>query len=163
MARGESPWQPHPLAHTNFLRIEKAGFASFSRHCVVLINAKIDLVFPSAVPFLHTLFLENELQARKKITGQCCSTEIEFACENSANLEQETKATKIVTYPLFPLASSNIIKFWCEKFSRAYWRRLSWRSLTSFIPQQPCPVLNIISLFFLPNRYFPAYLSVLNK
>ena len=32
---------------------------------------------------------------------------MEVACENSANLEQETKTTKIVTYPLFPLASSN--------------------------------------------------------
>ena len=31
---------------------------------------------------------------------------MEFARENSANLEQETKTTKIVTYPLFPLASS---------------------------------------------------------
>ena len=40
------------------------------------------------------------------ITGQCCSTEMEFACEKAANLEQETKATKIVTYHLFPLASS---------------------------------------------------------
>ena len=55
---------------------------------------------------MHTLFLKNEEQAAKKITGQCCSTEMEFTCENSANLEQETKTTKIVTYPLFPLASS---------------------------------------------------------
>ena len=31
---------------------------------------------------------------------------MEVARENSANLEQETKTTKIVTYPLFPLASS---------------------------------------------------------
>ena len=30
---------------------------------------------------------------------------MEVACENSANLEQETKTTKIVTYPLFPLAA----------------------------------------------------------
>ena len=28
---------------------------------------------------------------------------MEVACENSANLEQETKTTKIITYPLFPL------------------------------------------------------------
>ena len=55
---------------------------------------------------MHTSFLENEEQASKKNYGQCCSTEMEFACENSANLEQETKTTKIVTYPLFPLASS---------------------------------------------------------
>ena len=56
--------------------------------------------------FLHTLFLENEEQASEKIDGQCFSTETEVACENSANLEQETKTTKIVTYPLFPLTSS---------------------------------------------------------
>ena len=33
---------------------------------------------------------------------------MEVACENPANLERETKTTKIeiVTYPLFPLASS---------------------------------------------------------
>ena len=59
---------------------------------------------------MHTLFLENEEQASEKNYGQCCSTEMEFACENSANLEQETKTTQIVTYPLFPLASS----FVCE-------------------------------------------------
>ena len=63
-------------------------------------------VFPSEVPFLHTLFLKNEEQASEKITEQCFSTEMEVACENSANLEQETKTTKIVTYPLFPLVSS---------------------------------------------------------
>ena len=55
---------------------------------------------------MHTLFLENEVQASEKDYGQCCSTELEFACENSANLKQETKTTKIGTYPLFPLASS---------------------------------------------------------
>ena len=76
------------------------------KYCVILIYAKIHSVFPSGVPFLHTLFLENEAQASEKNTGQCCSTEMEVACENSANLEQETKTTKIVTYPLFPLASS---------------------------------------------------------
>ena len=31
---------------------------------------------------------------------------MEVACENSANLEQETKTTKIVTYPLLSQASS---------------------------------------------------------
>ena len=30
MAWGESPWQPHPLAHTNFLCIEKAGVSNSS-------------------------------------------------------------------------------------------------------------------------------------
>ena len=53
-------------------------------------------------------FSKTKRKPAKKVTGQCCSTEMEVACENSANLEQETKATKIVTYPLFPLASSYI-------------------------------------------------------
>ena len=51
-------------------------------------------------------FSKTERKPAKKITGQCCSTEMEFACLNSANLEQETKTTKIVTYPLLSLASS---------------------------------------------------------
>ena len=80
------------------------------KYCVILIYAKIHSVFPSGVPFLHTLFLENKAQASEKNTGQCCSTEMEVPCENSANLEQETKTTKIVTYPLFPLASSFRVK-----------------------------------------------------
>ena len=42
----------------------------------------------------------------KKITGQCSSTEMKATCKNWANLEQGTKTTKIVTYPLFPPASS---------------------------------------------------------
>ena len=46
-------------------------------------------------------FSKTKSKPAKKITEQCCSTEMEFACENSANLEQETKTTKIVTYPLF--------------------------------------------------------------
>ena len=42
----------------------------------------------------------------KKNTGGCFSTEMKATCKNSANLEQETKTTKIVTYPLLSLASS---------------------------------------------------------
>ena len=34
------------------------------------------------------------------------STEMKATCKNSANLEQETKTTKIVTYPILSLASS---------------------------------------------------------
>ena len=56
--------------------------------------------------FCIRYFLKTKSKPAKKITGQCFSTEREVACENSANLEQETKTTKIVTYPLFPLASS---------------------------------------------------------
>ena len=81
----------------------------FCIRCVILIYAKIHSVFPSGVQFFHTLFLENEAQASEKITAQCCSTEMEVACENSANLEQETKPTKIITYPLFPPASSTVL------------------------------------------------------
>ena len=37
-------------------------------------------------------------------------------CKNSANLEQETKTTKIVTYPLLSLASSNaMFRKWCKE------------------------------------------------
>ena len=50
--------------------------------------------------FLHTLFLENEVQASEKIMGQCFSTEMKAACTHSANLEREMEITKIVTYPL---------------------------------------------------------------
>ena len=38
--------------------------------------------------------------------GQCFSTEVKAASTHSANLERETEITKIVTYPLFPLAFS---------------------------------------------------------
>ena len=61
-----------------------------------------------AYRFCIRYFSKTKHKPAKKITGQCCSTEMEFACENSANLEQETKTTKIVTYPLFPLASSTV-------------------------------------------------------
>ena len=44
----------------------------------------------------------------RKNTGWCFSTEMKATCKNSANLEQETKTTKIVTYPLLSLASSII-------------------------------------------------------
>ena len=64
---------------------------------------------------MHRLFLENEEQAREKFMEQCFSTEMEVACENSANLEQEPKTTKIVTYPLFPLASSFVPFSWLFK------------------------------------------------
>ena len=58
-------------------------------------------------------FSKMKSKPAKKITGQCCSTEMEVACENSVNLEQETITTKIVTYPLFPLASSYVCGFCC--------------------------------------------------
>ena len=35
-------------------------------------------------------------------------------CKNSANLEQETKTTKIVTYPLLSLASSIVYYILCN-------------------------------------------------
>ena len=52
--------------------------------------------FPSGVPSLYMSFLENEEQPSEKITGQCFSTEMKATCKHSANLEQETKTTKIV-------------------------------------------------------------------
>ena len=48
----------------------------------------------------------------KKNTGWCFSTEMKATCKNSANLEQETKTTKIVTYPLLSLASSCVCLKW---------------------------------------------------
>ena len=65
------------------------------------------LFFLVAYRFCMRYFLKTKRKPAKKITLQCCSTEMEVACENLANLEQETKTTKIVTYPLFPLASLN--------------------------------------------------------
>ena len=46
-------------------------------------------------------------KSAKKNTGWCFSTEVEATCKNSASLGQETKTTKIVTYPLLSLASSS--------------------------------------------------------
>ena len=71
------------------------------------------LFFLVGYHFCIRYFSKTMRKPAKKITGQCCSTEMEVACENSANLEQETKTTKIVTYPLFPLASSNDCSFSC--------------------------------------------------
>ena len=48
------------------------------------------------------------MQASEKNYGQCFSTEVNAACTHSANLERETEITKIVTYPLFPLAFSYV-------------------------------------------------------
>ena len=45
-------------------------------------------------------------KSAKKNTGWCFSTEVKATCKNSASLGQETKTTKIVTYPLLSLASS---------------------------------------------------------
>ena len=61
--------------------------------------------------FCIRYFSKTMSKPAKKISGQCFSTEMEVACENSANLEQETETTKIITYPLFPLASSFINQY----------------------------------------------------
>ena len=53
-------------------------------------------------------FSKTQCKPAKKRTGQCFSTEVKATCTHSANLERETEITKIVTYPLFPLASSNV-------------------------------------------------------
>ena len=56
--------------------------------------------------FCILYFSKTKCKPAKKITGQCFSTEVKDTCTHSANLEQETEVTKIVTYPPFPLASS---------------------------------------------------------
>ena len=61
--------------------------------------------------FCLRYFSKTQSNPAKKITGQCFSTEMKAACKNSANLEQETETTKIVTYPLFPLVFSNVNSF----------------------------------------------------
>ena len=77
----------------------------------MLIYAKSTWFFLGAYRFCIRYFLKTKSKPVKKITGQCFSTEMEFACKNSANLEQETETTKIITYPLFPLASSFINQY----------------------------------------------------
>ena len=59
---------------------------------------------------MHTVFLENEVQASEKNYGAVFSTEVKAACTHSANLERETEITKIVTYLLFPLAFSSAFR-----------------------------------------------------
>ena len=58
--------------------------------------------------FCIRYFSKTKCKPAKKITGQCFSTEVKAACTHSANLERETEITKIVTYPLFPLAFSYV-------------------------------------------------------
>ena len=60
--------------------------------------------------FCTRYFSKTKCKPAKKITGQCFSTEVKAACTHSANLERETEITKIVTYPLFPLAFSYMVK-----------------------------------------------------
>ena len=56
--------------------------------------------------FFIRYFSKTKCKPAKKIAGQCFSTQVKAACTHSANLERETEITKIVTYPLFPLAFS---------------------------------------------------------
>ena len=56
--------------------------------------------------FCIRYFSKTKCKPAKKITGQCFPTEVKATCTHSANLERETEITKIVTYPLFPLAFS---------------------------------------------------------
>ena len=62
--------------------------------------------FLVAYLFCIWYFSKTKSEPAKKNTGQCFSTEMRAACKYSANLEQETETAKIVTYPLFTLASS---------------------------------------------------------
>ena len=56
--------------------------------------------------FCIRYFSKTKCRPAKKIAGQCFSTQVKAACTHSANLKRETEITKIVTYPLFPLAFS---------------------------------------------------------
>ena len=56
--------------------------------------------------FCIRYFSKTKCKPAKKIAGQCFSTQVKAACTHSANLERETEITKIITYPLFPLAFS---------------------------------------------------------
>ena len=67
--------------------------------------------------FCIRYFSKTKCKPAKKITGQCFSTEVKAACTHSANLERETEITKIVTYPLFPLAFSIMLFFCCWEFT----------------------------------------------
>ena len=58
--------------------------------------------------FAYVISRKRRANQRKKIQW-CFSTEMKATCKNSANLEQETKTTKIVTYPLLSLASSFVV------------------------------------------------------
>ena len=50
---------------------------------------------------LHTLYLKNKEQTSRKIQGDVFQLNWRaHACKTSANLEQETETTKVVTYPL---------------------------------------------------------------
>ena len=52
-------------------------------------------------------------------------------CKNSANLEQETKTTKIVTYPLLSLASSNMDQLYYFSNGIVKVSSLNWIELRS--------------------------------
>ena len=82
---------------TNPCCISAIIFCSFILHLIpVAKQLTFQNFFPSGVPSLYMSFLENEEQPSEKITGQCFSTEMKATCKHSANLEQETKTTKIV-------------------------------------------------------------------
>ena len=60
------------------------------------------------------------------------STEMKATCKNSPNLEQETKTTKIIIYPLLSLASSNVSKCMLsvntlESFGDTSFHRVFWK------------------------------------
>ena len=81
--------------------------------------------------FCIRYFSKTKCKPAKKITGQCFSTELKAACRHSANLERETEITKVVTYPLFPLAFSNgiLLDSFLADVSRALLRGI-WRTLS---------------------------------
>ena len=76
--------------------------------------------------FCIRYFLKTKSKPVKKITGQCFSTEIEVACENAATLEQETKTSKMVSYPFFPLFENTFVKeFGRDMYGQLYYYLMS--------------------------------------
>ena len=88
------------------------------------------------VPFLHTLFLEHEVQPSEKNYRAMFSSGNESQMQKFANLEQK-KGTKIVTYPLLWLhvASSIINNFDCSdgRTVTSYYQRLNFVCLITTV------------------------------
>ena len=85
-----------------------------------------------------------------KNTGYCFSTEMKATCKNSAHLEQDTKTTKVVTYPLLSLDSSITNNFSSAAVSQSsFWSYSStkqafslWKPHTWSSKQHCCNQLN---------------------
>ena len=68
--------------------------------------------------FFAYIISRKQRATQQKITGQCFSTEMKAAVKNSINLEQETKTTKIINYPLLSLTSLTVYHVYLLKWKR---------------------------------------------